>query len=395
MRFVYLGAFRFPEGDAASARVINNARILRELGHEVEVWSFGGEQRDTDKTGNEYLYDGFKYIVTNDIDTRSLKERLTRYTFPGINCWRTLKTRVNSIDVIIVYNPTYSLNKRLIRFCRRYNLKLIADLTEWYGANEMPGGKYSPIYWMSERNMKHLQRKIPNKILISTYLLRYYNRGNNILLPPLVDLAESKWKRNVVITNQYIVNHRGIRIIYAGTPTRKDMLTNLIVASADFLGENNRLQLLFLGVTQEQGQMLVADSTLLRNHPKNFVFLGKIPQNHVPAYYKLADFSAIIREPTRKNMAGFPTKMAESMGAGCPVIMNSTSDLANFVKDGENAIVLKDYSIESISKGLKRILALDVSTLEQMRRNAKLIGETKFNYPVFIPVMKEFVDNLK
>ena len=51
---LYTGAFRFPIGDAAAPRVLNNAKILRELGYDVVFIGFGGEARDEDSkvTGN-------------------------------------------------------------------------------------------------------------------------------------------------------------------------------------------------------------------------------------------------------------------------------------------------------------------------------------------------------
>ena len=42
IRILYLGPFRFPDGDAAASRVLNNIRIFKDLGHDVYVLSFGG-----------------------------------------------------------------------------------------------------------------------------------------------------------------------------------------------------------------------------------------------------------------------------------------------------------------------------------------------------------------
>lgn len=39
MNILYLGLFRFPEGDAAASRILNNARLFRDLGHTVKILS--------------------------------------------------------------------------------------------------------------------------------------------------------------------------------------------------------------------------------------------------------------------------------------------------------------------------------------------------------------------
>ena len=41
MKILYLGLFRFPEGDAAASRVLNNIRIFRDLGHSIHVLKIG------------------------------------------------------------------------------------------------------------------------------------------------------------------------------------------------------------------------------------------------------------------------------------------------------------------------------------------------------------------
>ena len=68
LHIVYMGPFRFPAGDAAAARVLNNARCLRMSGHTVEFLSFGGSYRSEDRVGDLYQFDEFQYRITNDID---------------------------------------------------------------------------------------------------------------------------------------------------------------------------------------------------------------------------------------------------------------------------------------------------------------------------------------
>ena len=90
MNIIYLGSFRFPKGDAAAARVLNNARILQELKHKVSILSFGGDK------GDEWqYYEGIPYLVTSDMDTHSWKERFARYTKPYPKCRELIKQMVD------------------------------------------------------------------------------------------------------------------------------------------------------------------------------------------------------------------------------------------------------------------------------------------------------------
>ncbi|MDE6083907.1 MAG: glycosyltransferase, partial [Muribaculaceae bacterium] len=123
----------------------------------------------------------------------------------------------------------------------------------------------------------------------------------------------------------------------------------------------------------------------------NIVIVGRVPQDSVPAYYKLADFSLIIREPTKKNMAGFPTKMAESMAAGCPVLMTPTSDLERYVQNGVQGILIPDTRIDSIVSGLKTISNLSNDRIQEMKFRAKSLALTKFDWRNYISPMQDFI----
>lgn len=74
---------------------------------------------------------------------------------------------------------------------------------------------------------------------------------------------------------------------------------------------------------------------------KNVMFLRRVSQDLIPAYYKKADFMVLLRETNRKSMAGFPTKFAESMTVGVPVITNATSDLAKHVINGKTEFLVE------------------------------------------------------
>lgn len=395
MRFLYLGPFRFPDRDAAASRVLNNARILKDLGHSVTVLSFGGQYKDIDNTSDGYYYDRIKYIISDDIDTHSLKERLLRYIYPGSNAWKYIKKEQCQYDAIITYNTTFQFNWRLLLWAKRKNKKLILDLTEWPEANETPGGKYSPIYWMSEINIRYIQKRFKNCIVISKYLANYYNSYSNILLlPPLINIKDTKWNVYKPINNKEIQEHQGIRIIFAGTPAKKDLLSNLIKAVIITLNHTKEIQLIIVGVSQDQATQFLKYEDL-KKYNKNIVFIGRIPQCQVPSFYHISNFSAIIRAPNRKNMAGFPTKMAESMAAGCPVLMNATSDLMDYAIDGKNAIIIKDYNVDSIVDGLNRILLLRHEQLRNMKELAKQIGNSKFDYRHYIDITQKFIDKLR
>lgn len=395
MKFIYTGYFRFPNGDAAASRVLNNVRLLRDLGHDVFVVSFGGTHRTEDASEDGYRYDGIRYVNTCDIDTHTIKERLLRYVAPAPNAMKIIKDNIEKYDGIISYNPTAPLNTRLRKLCKSKGLHYIIDLTEWPAYNEMPGGRLFPIYWQSEFNFRKIQKKVHNFIPISTFIRDYYDDGNHLLLPPLIDVNDKKWSVFQKITDSRIEKFEGIRIVFAGTPGKKDLLGNLIAALCAILPEYPNFQLIVAGVDINSGRQYFSNPKDFECFADNFVFLGRIPQELVPSIYHISDFSAIIREPTRKTMAGFPTKMAESMASGCPILLNYTSDLAQYAIDGQNAVVIPDYTIDSIKSGLKRISQFSDDDIKRMKNNALNIGKSAFDYRNYKAKAESFIRSLR
>ena len=395
MRIIYTGFFRFPCYDAAASRVLNKARILRALGHDVMFISFGGKERDEDKRANGYVFDGFPYIVTNEIgdNRRSLIKKVIGKYNQGTKSINKIKAF--NADAIIGYNTSYAVAKKLLDYCMERHIPYIEDRTEWYSANETFGGRMMPLYWLSEWNMKHVQREfVKNKIVISTFLDEYYCHSNNIILPPLIDTLDAKWSHSCNCKDERVIRHKGRRLIFAGNPAKKDLLSNIIKGLSDANPIENRLQLIVVGVSDTQSNLFV-DIEMKRKLGNSLVFLGRVPQDEVPSYYGISDCSLIIRENDRKNRAGFPTKMAESMAAGCPVMMNLTSDLADYAKDGKNAIIIKDFSTQSVTAGFLRLVNLQEEQLAKMKSSAKVVGQERFDWRNYMINMELFMDNLR
>ena len=372
MRIVYCGSFRLPNYDAAAPRVLNNAKLFRDVGHSVKFISWGGKYRDSDLCSDgKYRVNGFEYVITNEMDAvggffTKLRGRVKR----GRRSFQMLQEMPEKPELIILYNADYWLTRKMLSFCKEHNIKLANDITEWYDNNELHLLDIIP----NAVNMKWLQRKVKNKIVISNYLNNYYNDSNNLHLPPLCDPTEEKW--SVEMEDERIKPFDGITLIYAGNPAKKDCVHTVIDAVNQLAQEGKAIRFMILGITREdylQQYHHLLQSEILH---LSIVFLGRVSQDLIPAYYKRADFMVLLREPSRKNNAGFPTKFAESMTAGVPVICNSTSDLKQFVIDGETGFTVKDNSRRDIMDCLQNhVLTLSKELLvsmkkETLRRNA-------------------------
>lgn len=390
MNIVYVGAFRLPNLDAAAPRVLNNAKALRQLGHNVKFISWGGQYRKSDLCEDgKYRVCGFEYHISEDLPiNNTIRERILTKVNRGKRSIRLLK-QISKIDLIIIYNADKSFTNRMIHFCKKKHIKLANDINEWYDNKEL---HFIDII-SNHINMTYTQQKVRNKIVISSFLNNYYIESNNILIPPLCDPDEAKWKCS--INDDRIKEFNGVTLIYAGNPAKKDCIHYVINAVNTLATDGAAIRFLILGTTYDMYRKIFPQSS--KNIPlhENIMFLGRVSQDLIPAYYKKADFMVLLRHPNRKSMAGFPTKVAESMTAGIPVITNATSDLPKYVVNGKTGFIVDGYDYDSILSTLtKSVLTLTKTEIQQMKKYVQSCN-VDFDWHTQIGKFKIFIDNLK
>lgn len=264
---------------------------------------------------------------------------------------------------------------------------LISDITEWYDSSEVPGRKLFLFYWLSEWNMKRIQRQVEKKIVISSFLKDYYKNENVILLPPLIDLSDNKW----TMSSSVLPPFSGIRLIYAGSTNKsKDLLAIMIKAVISCVKKGLILQLIIVGIFDKDKYDFISKKDFAE-FGKNILFLGKIDQTFVPQYYLSSDFSLFVRRHSRKNMAGFPTKFVESMAACTPVITNRTSDIEMYLKHNENGLLVDDFTESELSKVLVCISQFDKAKIQRMKVGAYKCAMKNFDYKCYVNLINSFM----
>lgn len=383
MKILYIGSFRLPDGDAAAQRVINNAKLMRELGCEVDFISFGGN-------GDNGEVENFRYVVSHDLDINwhNIYSKLKSIIRKGYRASNIIGDIIDKYDVLVMYNPSGYLVKKMMSLCQRKSIKLISDVTEWYSVNDFPKGKLNPFYWKYQFDERFVLPRVKNVIPISTYLFAHYSKSpNRIILPPLVDILEKKWSQESIKKDVF----SGKTIIYAGSlGNKKDRLDVFLDALEGAIRKGANLHLMILG-----GSVISYSSEEQRQFLSKYVrILGKVSQKDVPRYYKLADFSVLIRDNNRKSNAGFSTKLVESIVSGVIPIVNVTSDIDKYLENNKNALILNSISVSDIENKLLIINKMSNDRLEMMHKEVRNVALKFFDYRVYKENMKCFLEKL-
>ena len=393
-RILITGTFRFPEGDAAAARVLGIGKALRQGGYDVHFAGWEEDGRPEDKCGEgEFSYQGFSYSPQNQFRLRKLNpfSRLLKYLTMGAGAVRWLRrySRVKRFDAVISYHGGVVYLLLLKFFCWRKKIKLIVDCTEWYDADSLPGGKWGVAAIDHELRMRVLNPWIGQIISIGRFLQEFYavRDCRVFLLPPMVDLAESKWAAKKKIMAP------GLRLVYAGIPGKKDTLHSVLLSLDVLHKEGHQVSLDLIGPTETEILSCVNnDIELLRRLRNRLNFHGRIAQSRVPALLQQADFSILFRPQRRSSNAGFSTKLVESLAAGVPVIANATGDIPAYIENGKEGILVDDETCDSIITGLRYALTIDKNRLSEMREAAQQCARRNFHYENYCDNLRGFVE---
>lgn len=376
---------KYPDLDAGAVRVHMFAKILQEAGYETFVISMGKSTHNRMTLEN----DGINHISYRGDSSNTIVKAMYYLEYP-IRLYKYLMKE--NVDLIIHTQIDESSLRIIQKYSKRKKIPVLYDSVEWYSESEFSNGKKARGYKQNDRYNVKLIQKPEAVIAISSYLRDHFMTRNiqTVQIPVIMDVTSTYIEKSPV-GNQ-------VKILYAGSPGKKDYLVNVLDGLA-LLNEEERkkIQLTIAGCTKEQlVDICGVNRSVLESVNKSLRILGRISREQVLEEYKNADFSVLIRPvKERYAQAGFPTKFVESMCCSTPVICNITSDLGMYARDGINSIIVNDISSDEIAKALRRVISLSYEEKSAMRINARKTATECFDYKIYADDFMTFVNQLK
>lgn len=368
-KILYIGRFELPDKEATANRVVGNAKLLRDLGHEVILagWSDDVPAGASWQTVECY---GFESYEKHKAKSSYEKYKMFSDATPELEMLKRVKP-----EVLIAYDfPAVALGK-LMKYCKKHGIKCICDVSEWYtNKNKNPLFRVVRAY-DSHKRMRVLHKRADGLIVISKYLQNYYSEQKTVLIPPLVDVCDSKWESDIVKANDEIC-----RFAYVGWPSRSKERLDLVVSAVKSLSERAAVRLDVFGINEKQFcEMYGYNSSDIG---KSIAFHGRVSHQEALRAVKNADYSLIIRESSRKNNAGFPSKLVECISSGTAVLTTGISNVKDYVGEGRNGYII---SIDDLEAGIETAIT---------KRECVTIEKNTFDYRNFEKKMKAFFRNI-
>ena len=244
---------------------------------------------------------------------------------------------------------------RLIRkHAKNHSIKLYVDIVEMASAREKKLGFLSPSLIMNHRIIKKSVKKDMTVLAISHYFEKYYQakRIPVVYIPNL-------YSKTIDNTNVTAPSSERIKFGFIGYPHKKDSLDIITKAMIELYKiRGGNFDFFIAGIDKNSFFDKYKFLQKYRDVIEQFAhFYGVVDRDVIKTIYSSINYSIIMRNPSLVVcQSGFPTKFVESLSYGRPVISNSTSDIADYLKNGYNGFVVNNYSSCSLLETLIKVI---------------------------------------
>lgn len=315
---LYVGNFELPDKGASANRVVSNAKLFNSIGYQTVLL---GVSKDKECTEIRKLDNDFRILMYERPYPASMKMWLG-HMYSAEYIEKMLKIH-GEIVLVILYNMPFSALKAAKKACKKKNIKVAYDCTEW---SDVTNGNAVKRF-VKVRDEKLIRNKLADVaeglIVISSLMEKQYSNCKKMIkLPPLVDIEDAIWR-------QTPEKHEGFEFCFAGMlDGQKDSLDVIVKAFSKVCDEQTKLRI--IGVEKNEFQSVYPDAVNdLNKCGDNVIFMGMQSHFDTIRYVLGCDCYVFIRPADLRNNAGFPTKFAEAVTCGVPVIASEVSDVTD------------------------------------------------------------------
>ena len=381
MNILVLVPTPFPYGVAISSRMVHFCKLLSHMGNKVHVIALcSKENRELNEI---YSLDYCTYqIAAKKIN--ALKE-----SFVGnpefVDAVKQYLEK-EPVDVVFMCGVEEYF-RRIVKLCSTRGIPFYIEQCEWMDVSSYRLGKFDYRMWRRDYLLHHGYKKVSGVVSISRMLDDHYRSLGirSVRIPTILDVMSTEYVTQK--KNEYLT------IVYTGNPsTSKELFRPVFLAIQKHELLRQRISFHIYGPDRQKVLANIGgDTDLLNDVENNVKICGRVPQEKIPDILRNADYQLFLRPSRRSSNAGFPTKFAEAMAVGTPVLTNNTGDIGLYLKDGENGILAKGSTADDVAEALLRAVSMNKEEAILMRHAARKTAEQSFDYRCYSSQMAKLI----
>jgi len=380
--------FSFPEGDAATNRVLTFAKGFNENGLKVHVICFGNVYIEE---GNG-VFNGIHYYHPFGQKTRN-KHFVVRRFQKLMKYFKTvaLLKKLNDDEKIIAINILTNLfltHSYTWLLAKIFRTRFIIECSE-HPLRHFQHGTFKKL---SGRVKFFFEARLCDGIYcISRYLIDYHKthgikESKLLLVPSTVDPSRFEEKG----LNPFPFKYVG----YFGALTFwRDNVDLLIKAYAAVCIHHTDIRLVLGGFCTDIDKKYIMDLIAELNIGEKVEVLEYMQRDEILNYITHAHVLVMVRSNNLEAMASYPSKLTEYVATSKPVITVNVGEISDYYSDGVNAWVVEPENVEALTNKLDFVLN-NYETALQVSAKGKELIMTIFNYNYQAKRMIEFISSM-
>lgn len=392
-KVLFFGSFTSPCQSAGACRTLYFCKLFKEAGYTSFLSSFMNDG----KAGDVFKYDSGIYFTPYSTPPKNVINKFRLFVNPTKYIKQVLKMfEISKPEIIVVYSVMPILTVLYLKkYCKKHHVKIIFDVVESQVLSQQSFTSFFTYYLQQRLINTVLINKRCNVISISSYLNDYYKRKKiKSLLIPFVSDTRSVSDYSM-INNSLKKQKDSTYVLYAGNPKNKRDLLFPIFKAINSLDDGRKKRIVFIIAGVNAEQLLKTEGVSkedLLSSVNNIVILGKVDHYLIEALYSLSDFTILVKPNGKRfSMAGFPTKVSESLAHGVTPIVNLSSDLELYLND-TNSIIINGDDCKSIKDALEKAIDCPSSERELLRKQSRQLSMEKLDIFTYVNDLKSFLE---
>jgi len=367
-----------PLGWASSSRLVNLAKAIECEGYESEILLV----RPTELQGqvqnplSQGAIDGIKYryvLGTSIVSNNRLMRRLQMFIAHSYLVFNLLKSLRNNGIGVVAYTRNVSTLMAVWLVCRISRTPLVLEMCEWPDALKTRESivRYNNMYFS-----RYAMCLVGGIIAISVYIENKIKLNSGkcksvpllLRVPILVNVQEfdgMEWEPD----------NAEPYVLFSGNFMHMGTIEMVIRSYAVIHKSHPQIKLRLVGsrnsgIEHEQVTSLISELGL----KDSIVLHGFVARSELLNLLKKASVLLIPLFNDAQSAARFPTKIAEYLMSGCPVVTTSVGEVAIHLKHGVNAYLAVDDSINAFAT------CIDNALVDQ--KKARLVGASGKAYAI-------------
>lgn len=393
MNVVFLCNVGFPSGMAATQRIRLLSKALVGKGVQVTILCLDAfEDNSTENIQTRGMYEGINFEYTPGTNLRAKSFFMRRWLdLKGKlrATWKLMQLKKsNQLDGVYLWITIQNITFWGIFFRL---LLWILKVPLFLEINEMP--------WALKASPNIIERRISPLITARGAITI------SALLHDWVVQEAKKFSRQIdctyvpILANPFEIkplkikqDHQTMQVLFASSPDYGATI-DFILRSMEWVWKRYpECKLILTGIrSNDQGTIHLKNKLIELDIQKKVVLAGYLPRNELLKIYGESQALLIPLFDDVRSKARFPTKLAEYLASGSPVVATKAGEINRFLHDGINAYLSEPNSPKGYGEAIIRALEDPDRALTVGKQGAVVAGQ-QLDYRLWANSLKDFFE---